>query len=96
MKKIAIFGSTGSIGSTLIDIIKKNKSKFKIELLTANKDYKKLIKQTEIFNVKNVIICDKKSYLIVKKLLINKPINIIRIKQNLVTRGKVPYLVNHS
>ena len=75
-KKIAIFGSTGSIGSTLIDIIKKNKSKFKIELLTANKDYKKLIKQTEIFNVKNIIIIDRKSFLITKKLLKNKNINI--------------------
>ena len=75
-KKIAIFGSTGSIGSTLIDIIKKNKSKFKIELLTANKDYKKLIKQTEIFNVKNLIIIDRKSFLITKKLLKNKNINI--------------------
>ena len=75
-KKIAIFGSTGSIGSTLIDIIKKNKSKFKIELLTANKDYKKLIKQTETFNVKNLIIIDRKSFLITKKLLKNKNINI--------------------
>ena len=75
-KKIAIFGSTGSIGSTLLKIIQKDKKNFKIELLTINKNYKKLINQIKIFNVKNVIICDKKSYLIVKKLLINKPINI--------------------
>ena len=45
MKKIAIFGSTGSIGSSLLKIIKHDKKNFKIELLTANKNYKKRRKQ---------------------------------------------------
>ena len=76
MKKIVILGSTGSIGVSLINIIKKDKQKFKIELLTANKNYKKLIKQIKFFNVKNVIITDKKSYLISKEILKNKNINI--------------------
>ena len=52
-KKIVILGSTGSIGSSLLRIIKKDKKNFKIELLTANSDYKKLIKQAKFFNVKN-------------------------------------------
>ena len=43
MKKIAIFGSTGSIGSSLLKIIKDDKKNFKIELLTANINYNKLI-----------------------------------------------------
>ena len=55
MKKIVIFGSTGSIGSSLIDIITKYKKNYKIELLTANANYKKLIKQAKFFNVKNII-----------------------------------------
>tara|TARA_B100000795_G_C22766510_1_gene425944 strand:- start:30 stop:1193 length:1164 start_codon:yes stop_codon:yes gene_type:complete len=76
MKKIAIFGSTGSIGTSLIDIIKKDQKNFKIVLLTANKNYKKLIKQTLFFNVKNIIIIDKKSFLLTKKILKNKNINI--------------------
>ena len=41
MKKIVIFGSTGSIGTSLINIIKKDKRNFKIELITANTNYKK-------------------------------------------------------
>ena len=49
MKKIAILGSTGSIGSTLIKVIKKDKKNFKIELITANKNYKKLITQVKSF-----------------------------------------------
>ena len=68
MKKIVILGSTGSIGISLIIIIKKDKRKFKIDLLTANKNYKKLIKQIKFFNVKNVIITDKKSFIITKEI----------------------------
>ena len=65
MKKIAIFGSTGSIGTSLLKIIRNDKKNFKIELLTANKDYKKLIKQAKFFNVKNIIINDNNSFLII-------------------------------
>lgn len=42
-KKIAILGSTGSIGKTLIEIIKKDKKNFDIILLTAEKIIKKFI-----------------------------------------------------
>ena len=76
MKKIAIFGSTGSIGTSLINIIKKNKKDFQIELLTANKNYKKLLKQAKIFNVKNLIITDDAAFIITKKMTKNKNINI--------------------
>ena len=69
MKKIAIFGSTGSIGSSLLKIIKADQKNFKIELLTANKNYKKLIKQVKLFNVKNIVITDYNSFLITTKLL---------------------------
>jgi len=57
-KKIAILGSTGSIGKSLLNILSKNKNQFEIVLLTANKNYSELIKQTKKFKVKNVIIND--------------------------------------
>ena len=76
MKKIVIFGSTGSIGSSLINLIKKDKKKFEVRLLTANTNYKKIIKQSKILNVRNIIITDKKSFLITKKILKNSKINI--------------------
>mgnify|MGYP001329142812 CR=1 FL=1 len=75
-KKIVILGSTGSIGNTLINILKKDKEKFSIEILAINKNYKKLLKQIEIVNVKNLIIINKKSFEITKILLKNKNINI--------------------
>ena len=77
-KKIAILGSTGSIGRTLIDIIKKDKKNFEIILLTADKNYKEVFKQAKIYNVKNLIITDKKSYFELKK----KKINNIKIYNN--------------
>ena len=61
-KKIAILGSTGSIGKLLIDIIKKNKKQFDIILLTANKNEKLLLKQAKTLNAKNIIINDRSKF----------------------------------
>ena len=60
--KIAILGSTGSIGKTLLDIIRKDPKNFEIILLTANKNYKLLLKQAKEFKVKNLIITNKKKF----------------------------------
>ena len=75
-KKIAIIGSTGSIGKTLIELLKSDKKKYQIILLTANSDYKTLLRQAKDFNVKNLIITNKDSYLALKKKKIDKKINI--------------------
>jgi 1-deoxy-D-xylulose-5-phosphate reductoisomerase len=61
-KKIIIFGSTGSIGTTLIDIIKKNQNKFEVKLLTANKNTKLLLKQAKLLKVKNIVITNDKEF----------------------------------
>ena len=75
-KKIAILGSTGSIGKITFNIIKKDKKNFEVVLLSSNRNIKEIMKQIKIFNVKNLIINDKKKYLILKKKLENKKINI--------------------
>ena len=54
MKKIAILGSTGSIGEATLKIIKKDKKNFKINLLTTNKNINKIFKQAKDFRVKNI------------------------------------------
>ena len=95
MKKIAIFGSTGSIGNSLISIIKKDKEKFKIELLTADKNYKKLLEQTTFFNVKNIIITDYNSFLITTKLLKNTKVKVFNnfdsLNKIFNTNNKIDY-----
>ena len=55
-RKIAILGSTGSIGISTLEVLKKSKSNFNIELLTANNNYKKLVQQAKIFEPKNILI----------------------------------------
>jgi len=97
MKKIAIFGSTGSIGTSLINIIKKNNKDFKIELITANKNYKKLISQAEFFDIRNIIITDYESYLITKKILTNRNINIynnFNSLKKIFKNKKIDYLMS--
>ena len=68
-RKIAILGSTGSIGKSTLDIIRKDKKNFDVILLTANNNYKKLIQQAKQFNAKNVLIKNHKFYLRVKNSL---------------------------
>jgi len=68
--KIAILGSTGSIGKSTMDIIRKNKKNFQIELLTANNNYKKLIQQAKEFKPKNILIANKNHYPKVKNFFL--------------------------
>ena len=75
-KKIAILGSTGSIGKSLVDILKKDKKNIEVCLLTAHKNYKELLKQIRFFNVKNIIVTDSITNSKIKKILKNKKINI--------------------
>ena len=85
-KKIAIFGSTGSIGKTLINIIKKDKKNFEIILLSADENYKELLKQARLFKVKNLIITNKNSY---KKIKEKKVSENIRIFNNFESFKKI-------
>ena len=75
-KKIVILGSTGSIGKSLFNILKKDKSNFEISLLSANSNYQELLKQVKIFNVKNIIITNKIAFIKTTKILDKKKINI--------------------
>ena len=71
-KKIAILGSTGSIGQSTLEVIKKDNKNFDIILLSANNNYKKLIQQAKQFKAKNVLIKNKIFYERVKKALKKK------------------------
>ena len=61
-KKIAILGSTGSIGENTLKIIKKDKKNFEVNLLTTNKNINKIFNQAKYFKVRNIIISDIGSY----------------------------------
>jgi 1-deoxy-D-xylulose-5-phosphate reductoisomerase len=95
-QKIAILGSTGSIGKTLINIIKKNKKNFDIILLTSNKNHNDLLKQAYLFNVKNLIITNPVSFNLVKKKKLRKKINIYNNFNNLdkIFTKKIDYVMS--
>ena len=94
-KKIAILGSTGSIGKTLIEIIKKDPKKFDILLLTADKNYKEIYKQAKILRVKNLIINNNISYNKLKKKKLNN-INIFNNYNSLnkIFKKKIDYVMS--
>ena len=95
-KKIVILGSTSSIGKSLLEIIKKDKKNFKIELLTANTNYKDLIIQANKFNVKNIIVTDPDSFKKTKIICKNKKINIFQNFEYLrkILPKKVDYVMS--
>ena len=66
-KHIVILGSTGSIGKKTLNIIKKNKNEFLVDLITTNKNIRVLQSQIKIFNVKNVIVKDFNKFKTLKK-----------------------------
>jgi 1-deoxy-D-xylulose-5-phosphate reductoisomerase len=68
-KRIAIFGSTGSIGTQALEVIAANLSLFSIEVLTAHSNDDLLIRQALRFNPNIVVIADGKKYLKVKEAL---------------------------
>lgn len=75
-KKITILGSTGSIGLTSLEIIKKDKKNFEIYILSANKNYNLICKQIKEYSPKIFIVNDKKTYLKILLKFKNKKIKI--------------------
>ena len=65
MKKIGILGSTGSVGTQALEIIKKNPDKFKVKYLACNSNASLLVKQVKIFKPDYICLVDstKKDYL---------------------------------
>ena len=61
-KDIFLLGSTGSIGDTTLNILKKDSKNFKIKLLTTNSNVNKLYKQALLFKVKKIVIFNVKEF----------------------------------
>ena len=64
-RKIAILGSTGSIGTQTLDIVRQHRDLFEVELISANNSAELLISQAREFDVNNVVVCNPDKYGIV-------------------------------
>ncbi len=76
IKRIAIFGSTGSIGTQALEVIGANPDKFSAEVLTAHNNDELLVQQARQFNPQVVVIGDEKKYLKVKEGLASTDIKV--------------------
>lgn len=75
-KKIAILGSTGSIGTQALEIAREQKDKIQVEVLTANSNADLLIAQAKEFNPNHVVIADESKYKMVKEALADEDIKV--------------------
>ena len=76
MKKIAILGSTGSIGTQALDVIEANPDLFEAYVLTANNNVELLIQQARRFQPEVVVIANEQHYDAVQRALSNLPIKV--------------------
>ena len=95
-KKVAILGSTGSIGKSTVSIISKNKKNFEVVLLSTNKNLKELSKQTKKIKPKFIIISDYRSYIKFKKLNRDKNLKIFNNYNSIkkIFRKKIDYTMS--
>jgi 1-deoxy-D-xylulose-5-phosphate reductoisomerase len=75
-KRIAILGSTGSIGTQALEVIMKNPDKFEVEVLTANNNVDILIAQAKQFQPNAVVIANAENYAYVSEALKNETIKV--------------------
>jgi 1-deoxy-D-xylulose-5-phosphate reductoisomerase len=75
-KRIAILGSTGSIGTQALEVIKQNPEKFEVEVLTTNNNVDILIAQAKQFQPNAVVIANAENYKYVSEALINESIKV--------------------
>ncbi|MEE6188289.1 1-deoxy-D-xylulose 5-phosphate reductoisomerase [Mycovorax composti] len=76
VKRIGIFGSTGSIGKQALEVIKDNPDKFSVEILTAYNNHELLVEQALEFDPNIVVIGDETHYTKVKDALSNTSIKV--------------------
>jgi 1-deoxy-D-xylulose-5-phosphate reductoisomerase len=75
-KRIAVLGSTGSIGTQALDVIERNPDKFEVAVLTANNNIELLVKQAVKHLPKAVIIGNTAKYNQLKEALSNYPVEV--------------------
>ena len=76
-KNIAILGSTGSIGTQALEVIRKHRDLFGVEVLTANRNATLLVEQAMVFVPSCVVIADESQYLFVREALAHLPITVM-------------------
>lgn len=75
-EKLAILGSTGSIGVQTLDIVRENPERFEVVTLTAHRNWELLARQAVEFDVDNIVIADEQFYSPLKEALADTDIKV--------------------
>ena len=75
-RRIAILGSTGSIGTQTLDVIERNPEKFEAEILTAGSNWELLVQQAIKFQPNAVVIADESKYAATRDALKDYPVKV--------------------
>lgn len=76
MRRLAILGSTGSIGTQALEVVAANPGLFEVEVLSAHSNAELLIQQARIFKPNAVVVTDESKYTSVKEALSDLPIKV--------------------
>ncbi|KOH47046.1 1-deoxy-D-xylulose-5-phosphate reductoisomerase [Sunxiuqinia dokdonensis] len=82
-KRIAILGSTGSIGTQTLEVIAQHPDHFEVEVLTANNNIELLIQQAKVFQPNMVVVANHCRYKVLAEALKDEPIKIFAGKEAL-------------
>ena len=96
-EKLAILGSTGSIGVQTLDIVRENPDRFEVITLTAHRNWEQLARQAVEFDADSVVIADEQFYTPLKEALINTDVKVFageRSVEDAVTNSQVDTVVN--
>ncbi len=77
MKRLALLGSTGSIGVQTLDIVRENPERFAVTVLTANRQWELLARQAQEFRPAVVVIADERCYAPLKERLTGERIEVL-------------------
>ena len=93
-KTISILGSTGSIGLSVFKIIEKKKNFFKINLLSANKNYNSICQQIIKYKPNNFVITNRNIFFKIKNKFKKKKINIFNNFNSLNQKNKTDITIS--
>ena len=89
-KSIALFGATGSVGSSVIDIVRADRDRFDLTVLTAASNWKKLATLALEFLPRYVVIADERYYEKLSEALSGSGIDILTGEDGLITAAQIP------
>ena len=87
MRNLAILGSTGSIGSSTLDVVKSNPGMFDIQLLAAKSNHPLLLEQIKLFKPNFIYLEDESSFISIKDAIkdIDQSLEVINNEQDLLS-----------